>query len=83
MTTRIAIIETDVFGVLAWHAECLECRERICFHAAHDREATARQHARAPHECINPLKKECACGTEPGSAVFNHPAAGVCEGVTS
>ena len=53
MTAQVAIVtavvETDVFGAIAYHAKCLTCGERIC-PTAHDKEATALRHAKA-HRC--------------------------------
>ena len=46
-----AIVETDVFGALGYHAKCLTCGERVC-PTAHNKEATALRHAKA-HRCKN------------------------------
>jgi hypothetical protein len=46
---KVAIVETNVYGALAYHANCLTCGERVC-PQAHDKEATAVKHAQE-HVC--------------------------------
>ena len=45
----VAIVETDVFGALGYHAHCTTCDKRVCA-TNHDKEATAVRHAKA-HRC--------------------------------
>lgn len=47
--TAVAIHESSVFGVLAYHAQCLTCGWR-CHSEPHSREATAVRHAEG-HTC--------------------------------
>jgi len=47
--TAVAVVEKVVFGVVAYHAKCLACGWR-CHMEAHDKQATALEHAKA-HVC--------------------------------
>jgi len=51
MSTKVAIVETDVFGVKAYHAKCLGCGWMT---KRFNRQNTAVKHAR-DHRCVLPI----------------------------